>query len=404
MKNSQLKTSAAVSALLACALAAVGCSRQAYVVGRNASSQAAPGSFIIPPKVDILLAQDDTGSAFEPFRYLDPQMKSFLGQLDGKTWDYHFATIPLTDMNRAVSQVAASRYDSHWGADWLIPYPWSPPFAGAPDPRTSSIPASVFRATADYGDFLDFGQINRSTALEPTFSAIDDAFHRRLDGTGFLRDDAMLVIIIAANGDDTSGVNICTRSDNYQYPCRDQAYYDSLTAYENAFKHYKGSPDQVRVYSLVSPNRYTGLGCMGGNANPGSRYIEIARRTGGQSYDICTQPIGNVLTSLASHLTAQRLDFETHYLFIEETPQVDSIEVTVYRGGDAGRSELIPMDPDNGWTYADYLTNVYAIDYPFEMNLSSGYAIELHGAARLKGADRADVTYKPAGASDSKTN
>jgi hypothetical protein len=68
--------------------------------------------------------------------------------------------------------------------------------------------------------------------------------------------------------------------------------------------------------------------------------------------------------------------------------------------GGSGSPITIPEDPVNGWTYVGY-TTAYAIDFPANMNLTSGYGIELHGAARLKGLDTANVEYKQAGAENS---
>ena len=53
------------------------------------------------------------------------------------------------------------------------------------------------------------------------------------------------------------------------------------------------------------------------------------------------------------------------------------------------------------WSMQYYIA---AIDYPINSNLiKSGYAIELHGDARLVGDDTADVTFKPAGANDTRS-
>ena len=43
----------------------------------------------------------------------------------------------------------------------------------------------------------------------------------------------------------------------------------------------------------------------------------------------------------------------------------------------------------------------YAIDAPFQSNQFSGYAIELHGTAKLLGDDTASVTYDPYGSQNS---
>ena len=86
---------------------------------------------------------------------------------------------------------------------------------------------------------------------------------------------------------------------------------------------------------------------------------------------------------------------------IDQAPELSTIRVTKYLGGDTRQPQVIPQDPVNGWTYAGYLTDVPVIDQPIPMNHQSGYAIELHGTAKLIGGDTASVEWKPEGARDS---
>jgi hypothetical protein len=405
---------ASASVLLVGLLAGSGCTRQAFIVGRNLASQAAPGSYIIPPKVDILLVEDDTGSMAEAQPSIIRQMPGLLNQMEANHWDYHFATAALTNTDRVIDQVAVSRYDSNYGAAWMPPYP------GA-DPLSLAVPSFVFRTTSTYNQFLGSGDINNNLAgYEPGFEGIRDAFERRLPDTGFLRDDALLVVLVVGNGNDNSLVNLCRRSDNVVVPCEQLgkpactslSQYDpavdasqcgsaslSYQYYKNGFMSLKPDPSQIRFFAAVS--NYNSSSCLNGYSTIGSRYQRMAGDLHGQSFDICKQPVGTALSGLASSLQIQRLQFETRYLFIEEEPDVSTIEVLVYRNGDKNQAESIPMDPDNGWTYAGYVSDVYAIDAPIEMNLSSGFAIELHGAAKLVGNDSADVTYTAAGISNS---
>ena len=105
-------------------------------------------------------------------------------------------------------------------------------------------------------------------------------------------------------------------------------------------------------------------------------------------------------TKLAASLQFTKIGYQTRYLFVENEPDPASIVVTKFIDG-SGEAITIPMDPDNGWTYAGFKKNVYAIDFPIEMSQASGWAIELHGDAKLPGDDRADVQYRVAGVIDS---
>ena len=48
--------------LLGTLLAIVGCGKQEFDVVSSTVQQKAPGTYSIPPKIDLLLAEDDTGS------------------------------------------------------------------------------------------------------------------------------------------------------------------------------------------------------------------------------------------------------------------------------------------------------------------------------------------------------
>ena len=91
------------------------------------------------------------------------------------------------------------------------------------------------------------------------------------------------------------------------------------------------------------------------------------------------------------------------YLFsVERNEPAESAEEWRDRIGDVAtgigaRIVSVPQDATNGWTYAGYVSNVFAIDYPIPMDQASGYAIELHGSAELMGNDTAKVDFKPQG-------
>jgi hypothetical protein len=391
----------------------VGCGKQGFLVDTATIQQKAPGNFVIPPKIDLLLAEDDTGSIKEIYSSIAQQLPVFLNNLQNKQWDYHFATIPLTT-DRAFNQVTASRYDSNWGSSWL------PPFPGASWDAPGMVDSSVFRFPSQYSGFLPAGYAsNGVNGVEMGLNNINFALGNRTEGTNFLRDDALLVVLVIGNGEDTSGVNLCPRSgDNLMVPCeqasrplctdlsemgdpyaRCGSQAMSLNYYKGELQALKPDPKQFQMHAAVS---LYGGGCLGkSRSHIGSRYIQMATDTGGKAYDICTQSVSSVLSSLSENLQNTRLAMETRYVFIDQEPEVSSIKVVKYMGGNTSQAIDIPQDPINGWTYQGYLKNVYAIDEPTPLNLSSGYAIELHGDAKLKGDDTASVTFLPKGSQDS---
>lgn len=370
------------------------CGKTAFVATSKTLAQLAPGHYVVPAKVDILLAQDDTGSIKEVFQPIASQMPGFLTKLESQGWDYHFATTPLTQ-ERAVSQAMASCHDGNWGSLWCSPYP------GASISGPGTLASSVFRTREQYTGFLSFSDTtNVSNGQENGFEIIRRALTDGIEQTNFLRNDAMLVVLVVGNGEDTSGVNKCPRQvDGIMENCPDGSDESSFQFYKTEFQDLKVDPAQVRFFSAVADGRNN---CLGGPSYYGGRYIRMAKELGSNShvFNICTQSVSQVISSLSSQLHSTRLAMRTRYLFIDHEPEPGTIRVVKYLDGNSETPQEIPEDPVNGWTYVGLVSNVYTIDHPVEMNLASGYAIELHGSAKLIGSESADVIFKNKGAKD----
>ncbi|MGK5086953.1 hypothetical protein WDW86_05300 [Bdellovibrionota bacterium FG-2] len=392
-------TSLSLTIALAALATSSGCGKQAFVVTSSVEDQKSPGFFTIAPKVDFLLIEDDTGSMHEPLANIQAEMPPFLTGLEAKGWNTHFATIPLTTP-RAITQVMASKHDGNWGSAWISPYPGST----MSDPGT--LLSSVFRTSDQYDQFITQDTITKNSGQEEAFKNIAAQLKDpSLTDTSFLRDDALFVMIVLGNGDDTSDVAMCTRSDGFKGPCELVGFPDQGTL-QTSFDHYKGeiakaksSAEQLKLFSIVSANKTSN--CAGGYAYAGLRYMQMAKDLGGVSYDVCSVPMKAILQSLASQLQVTRVAFQTRYLLLASEPNPATIEVKKNIAGSADNSVIIAQDVSNGWTYKGRISNEATIDYPIPMNEASGFAIELHGDAKLHGDDTASVTFKPVGAENS---
>jgi hypothetical protein len=335
-------------------------------------------------------------------------MPGVLSKLESMGWDYHFATIPLTTY-RSLDSVAASHYDGNWGAQWMAPFP------GAAQYGPQTVDSSVFKKTNIYDAYLHPNEILQTNGQEPGLDTMVNSLYSMTgSSTNFLRDDAMLVVLVVGNGNDTSKVNYCNRGDGVMVSCdslgrpacssTDMSTWGaqgatcssgalSLNYYINAFKGLKASPNLIRFYAAVSNRTALYGSCQGANAYIGDRYQKMANALNGKSYDICsgTSAVTASLDAVASDLTTVRLQLETEYLPISQRPDVSSIIVTRNDG------VVIPQSSTNGWTYEGYVSNVYAIDQPVPMDQFSGYAIRLHGGYKLLGSQSATVTYNPYG-------
>lgn len=375
------------SALLVAITAATalfsGCGPKAFAPTASKSAQQAPGSVTVPPKVDIVLLADDTGGITPIRAYANQKINEFLTTLSNKNWDFHFVVVPLTT-NQAVSSVYTSKHDSNWGSLWTPPYPGA--VAGGP----GTVDPNVFRQFNPGTEFIT--SVNSGLgSVEPGLYNMKTAFQTRFPGTGFLRSDAMLSVVVLSTGEDTSctsGSGICS-GDSYKAAVVNH-YRDFLLSQK------AGNATAVRFYSAVSTYRISNGTCLGYNSFAGNRYKDLSNALGGGQYDICTQDMGSILSAIESNLSSTQLLFRTRYLVIGQAPEVSTIQVRKFIGG---VPVTLPMSTTNGWSYQGYLNNFYLIDYPIPMNLvSGGYAIELHGDAKLIGTDTAEVTFLPEGA------
>src|SRR3954453_21040647 len=146
MKKNQTVFLGVVS-LVGMSILNTGCGAQAFNVMPSQANIAAPGGAVVPPKVDILLVEDDTGSITPAFPTITSAVKDFLNQLDQQPWDYHFATIPLTTY-RPIQQVVGSKYDSNRGSTWTPAYPGQKPN------DLDMLPESFFSLPKDFSGFL----------------------------------------------------------------------------------------------------------------------------------------------------------------------------------------------------------------------------------------------------------
>jgi hypothetical protein len=379
-----------------------GCSRQGFQVTESTIEQLSPGNFYIPPKVDIIFAEDNTGSRYEVNNQIEAQLPQFLRDLESRGWNYHFTTTGLTNPS-AFDQALASRHDGNWGSQWIAPYP------GAPQYGPGTLEGWLFRRPENYSRWVTSGGIsNGGNGAETGLETLRASVYENSQNTSIIRDDALLVIIALSNGNDTSGVTYCQRFGGQTVECEDAPSVNAPHTAESSFQQYKTAlmarknynPDLIRMFAAVSTqgDKYTPHACLGFNAYRGDRYIRMANELRGQAMDICSQPVSNILGSIAQNLQSIRIAQRTRYLFVPVDAEPSSVRVRKYLA--SGAAVDIANDSVNGFTYEGYLSNVYAIDYPVAMNLSSGYAIELHGSAKLVGDERADVTYIPRGAHD----
>ncbi len=108
-------------AVVSAALALSSCGKQSFGVVQSQQDSGAPGGSSIAPKVDLLLAVDNTGSTYSVQPALNAAIRGFLTQLNAQGWDFRVTAIPLTGAP-VISTISASKFDGN-SANWVPPYP-----------------------------------------------------------------------------------------------------------------------------------------------------------------------------------------------------------------------------------------------------------------------------------------
>jgi hypothetical protein len=388
------------------------CGKQEFVVTEATSAQVSPGYFTIPPKVDILLAQDNSGSAINANAIIKSAMQSLMKTLEAQGWDYRFAVTPLIPAASysGIDRIAASRQDANWGSQWQAPFP------GAEIQFADRVDASRFISPELYDSFIP-GYNLSAGSNEPGLASIRSELTRERNLTGqsnkLVRDDALLLVLVLSTGEDKSGVNYRSASNPCPGALRDGDYCNDgskESSYANHLNYFKGlkvnamtgqtAPQLVKFYAATLTSNFNT--CLGSYGWVGTRYQALARDLGGQSYNICqTGQVQAMVQDAASQLQIQRQAFRTRYLMLDRRPEPSTIQIIKVKAN--GSREVLAESATNGWTNTDrFFDRLPVIDSPIPMNYRSGWAIELNGAAKLVGDERAEVTFKPYGARDSR--
>ncbi len=354
------------------------CGSQSFDVIQSQQDSGAPGATSIAPKVDILLAVDNSGSTLGIQSTLNASIKKFLTDLNNQGWDFRVTAVPLIGTPR-ITQISAAKFDGNWGAAWVPPYP------GAQ--QSSTIPASMFVRPENYAV-----QVNSNTTdgQEPGIDTIGTALASSEAQNYFLRKEAILAVVVLSNGEDSS--------DPVDYSAYPYTLPSSVSAAKlNKIRNAKGSAlaGSVHLFPVVS---YGASNCFGERARDAIRYRSAGMALGGHSaIDICRTPMASVLAQLQTQLQAIKLDYTKRYIQITSRPNEDTIRVTKKLAN--GQTIEVPKSSNgsDGWVYLG-LQTVPMVTEPVPMDYREGYTIQLLGEAyKLVGGESATVQYLPYG-------
>jgi hypothetical protein len=263
------------------------------------------------PKVDILFVIDDSCSMSEEQTSLSSNFQAFIQFATAQQIDYQIG-VTTTDIDEG-NPAEAGR---------LVPISGNPADRIV-TPRTQPAPETVFSMNANIGLDSTFTE----KGLEGAYLALSNPLIFQ-HNAGFLRQDAVLSIIFVSDEEDQSP--------------------RAVPFYINFFLSIKGfRNNNLFTASSIVGDTPSGCGGSAGSAQAGSRYVEVANRTGGVFQSICTADWSRALEDLST--TA--FGFKSRY-FLTNQPVISSIKVFIDGVEVMARSQGGTVN----WTY-DFATN-----------------------------------------------
>lgn len=249
-------------------------------------------------QVDVLFVVDTKDGMAPVQKGLADQMPEFLNALNRTGLDYQIA---VTTMDMSANGEKGR-------------------FIGSPavlTPRTPGLSATL--AERLYVGVYDWKPMSR--AFEAVKNGLSSA-ELAATNAGFLRDNALLVMIFLSNRDDRST------------PIDYKAFFDQVRP---ALPY--GDRSWVAQFMGVLPDDPNCKTAAWGYSEPGMAFIDLAKSSGGSYESICDGDMRRALTNVKARV----LEKITAYP-LQKKPALESIKVSIN-----GRS--IPNDALNGWTY-----------------------------------------------------
>ncbi|MBN2494648.1 MAG: choice-of-anchor D domain-containing protein [Deltaproteobacteria bacterium] len=293
--------------------------------GQGTTSSSQTDVFHQPNEVlsDVLFVIDNSGSMGEEQQALADNFDVFIQYALTLNVDFHLGVI-TTEVNDAETNMGSPRRDIFPG---ILVHPTS-----RPKYITNTTPdlQQAFRDNVSVGTCCSDEQEAGLEAAYMALSApnIDDP----AKNGGFMREDAKLYVIILSDEQDQSSGDPDFYVD----------FFSSIKGYRN--------PDRMAVSAIVgdSPNGCEG---PGGSAGSGSRYIDVANRTGGVVESICTSDWAGSLSNLGLDAFAAIREFPLSRQADANTLVVTVNGVPVPQASCEGCAD--------GWTYYGDTNSIY---------------------------------------------
>lgn len=324
------------------------------------------------PKVDILFVVDNSTS-LNP-AYASNELKQSMSNIIthvSDNFDYHAFIVPLIDYSGAEEQLVVSDATSLG--------------IGAPTPKGLS--------DVDVQQYLSNTQPGGS---ELGLARVRDAITGNISN-GVFRKEVHTLVVMISNGDDTDNI-----VDPYGNTVGTH-YSTRLQELKNLTKA-SGSTTlealTLRFFSVVAHSA-----CKNGFIK-GTRYMQMSKdlynysgatdqgsNPNPDSYNLCSNSISNIFTSIAAVLPTTVVNHVYNYwpAKVTNNTQIDFNEnaIVVKRVNSNGTIETLNEDPTNGWQFlTNHQVNLNIREYPtvsteYPAERLTGFFVQLHGNAKV---------------------
>lgn len=275
-------------------------------------------------QVDVLFVVDNSGSMQDEQQNLGQNLAAFLSHAQATGVDYHIA-VTTTGLESSKSNWSACP----GGADGGENGRFFPVNGTSPRIITPSTPSAgaVFATNTNVGvchwNEQGLEGMYRALSAPLVYSVDDPTTAQSLDGNaGFLREEARLAVIAISDEEDFSP--------------------RAVSFYETFLKALKGGDLSRVLFSAVVTTEETGR-CSGGSS-AGSRYMQLARDTGGVVESICTPDWARSLERLSESTFGLNRSFKLGEPLEDParlSVRVDGVEVKTGWTYDAGTHSVL---------------------------------------------------------------
>lgn len=288
-------------------------------------------------KVDILFVIDNSKSMTQHQQRLSARVPDMISTLNSLGMDYHVA---VTTTTMATSSV----------------YPMTRQIVGMPKYLTS---ANVNLLS----DRIVAGESGSDNERGLDAMAFVTGAYASAQAPGYLRSDALFVVIFLADENDNS--TEFGNADN-----------DDFIKYMNAFRPPFKEGGRAWMANYIGTIQNQSCDNLGGFVSIGTKYMKLVDASNGIKESICAAD----LSSAVSNIKARIVDVITAYR-LKDVPNKSTLKVSV--GG-----VQISEDAVNGWTLETETSATKVV-----------YIIKFHGSAIPTGEEAINIDYIPAGAS-----